>query len=171
MIPLDCMFQPGLTGIQIKSGTTFKPWTRSAIRKELLNGEGKLCSEVERLVQRGGRYALICTGHDLTPEQRNDSRQEIAILLEQQGFEGHEDLVEAFGASQLAEFAERYPETASLLTVDPIQEPWVLDEWRQDAHMANAFEESPEQSQLIARIRAALQGDIKHICILGDPGM
>lgn len=101
-IPPDCMFQPGLTGFQIKSGTTFKPWTRSAIRTELLNGEGKLCSEVERLVQRGGRYALICTGHDLTPEQRNDSRQEIAILLAEQGFEGQEDLVEVFGASQLA---------------------------------------------------------------------
>jgi hypothetical protein len=57
----------------------------------------------------------------------------------EQGFEGHKDLVEVFGASQLAEFAERYPGTASLLTVDPIQEAWVLDEWRQDAHMANAF--------------------------------
>ncbi|PLY15100.1 MAG: hypothetical protein C0631_08215 [Sedimenticola sp.] len=170
-IPPDCMFQPGLTGFQIKSGTTFKPWTRSAIRTELLNGEGKLCSEVERLVQRGGRYALICTGHDLTPEQRNDSRQEIAILLAEQGFEGQEDLVEVFGASQLAEFAERYPGTASLLTVDPIQDAWVLDEWRQDAHMANVFEESPEQSQLIARIRAGLQGEIKHIRILGEPGL
>ena len=170
-IPADCMFQPGLTGFQIKSGTTFKPWTRSAIRTELLNGEGKLCSEVERLVQRGGCYALISTGHDLTPEQRNDSRQEIAILLAEQGFEGHEDLVEVFGASQLAEFAERYPGTASLLTVDPIQEAWVLEEWRQDAHMANAFEESPEQSQLIAQIRAGLQGEIKHIRILGEAGL
>lgn len=61
-IRVDCMFQPGLTGFQIKSATAFKPWTRSAIRTELLTGEGKLCFEVGRLVQRGGRYALICTG-------------------------------------------------------------------------------------------------------------
>ena len=57
------------------------------------------------------------------------------------------------------------------MTVDPIQDAWVLDEWRQDAHMANVFEESPEQSQLIARIRAGLQGEIKHIRILGEPGL
>jgi hypothetical protein len=92
-------------------------------------------------------------------------------LLAEQGFEEYGDLIEVFGASQLAEFAERYPGTASLLTVDPIQEAWVLDEWKQDARMANAFEESPEQSQLIARIRAGLQGVIKHIRILGEPGL
>lgn len=66
MIPTDCIFSAGLTGFQIKSGTSFKPWTPSSIRGELLNSRGELYSEVERLIRSGGRYTLLCTGHDLT---------------------------------------------------------------------------------------------------------
>lgn len=170
-IPTDCIFQTGLTGFQIKSGTSFKPWTPSSIRGELLDSRGKLYSEVERLIRRGGRYTLLCTGHDITPEQRNDSRQQIAVVLAEVGFGGYEELIEVLGASQAAEFAERYPGTASLLAVDLIQEAWVLEEWQRDAHMANAFETSPEQAQMIAHIRAGLQGETKHIRVLGEPGL
>jgi len=166
--PTDCIFQPGLTGIQIKSGATFKPWTLSAI---LLNSKGNLCSEIERLVQRQGRYTLICTGHDLTPQQRNDSRQHIADVLAKAGFAKYEERIDVLGASQIAEFAERYPGTASLLGVDPIQEAWTHEVWQRDAHMANDFEESPEQTQLIAHIRAGLQGEAKHIRVLGEAGL
>ena len=170
-IPTDCVFQSGLTGFQLKSGAIFKPWTQSAIRGELLDSKGNLNSEVERLVKRRGRYTLVCTGHDLTPEQRNDSRQQIAAVLLEAGFDAYEALIEVLGASQVAEFAERYPGTASLLAVDPIQEAWVLEEWRRDAHMANAFEASPEQSLLVTQIRAGLQGETKHIRVLGEPGL
>jgi hypothetical protein len=170
-IPTDCIFQSGLTGFQIKSGTTFKSWTPSAIRGELLDSKGKLYSEVERLILRHGRYTLLCTGHDLTPEQRNDSRQQIVTVLTEAGFGGFEELIEVLGASQIAEFAERYPGTAGLLAVDPIQEALVFDEWRRDATMANAFEASPEQSQIVDRIRAGLQGETKHIRVLGEPGL
>ena len=170
-IPTDCIFQTGLTGFQIKSGTSFKPWTPSSIRGELLDSRGKLYSEVERLIRRGGRYMLLCTGHDMTPEQRNNSRQQIAVVLAEAGFGGYEELIEVLGASQVSDFAERYPGTASLLAVDPIQEAWVLEEWQRDAHMANVFEASPEQFQMITRIRAGLQGETKHIRVLGEPGL
>jgi hypothetical protein len=170
-VPADCIFQAGLTGFQIKSGTAFRPWTLSAIRSELLDSNGQLSSEVDRLIRRRGRYMLLCTGHDLTPEQRTDSRHQIAEVLSEVGVDGYEDLIEVFGASQIAEFAERYPGTASLLTADPIQEAWVFEEWRQDAHLANTFEASTDQDEIIARIRAGLQGEIKHIRLLGEPGL
>ena len=171
VVPADCIFRPGLTGFQIKSGMTFKPWTPSAIRGELLDGNGKLYTEVARLVARRGRYLLLCTGHDLTPEQRNDSQQLIVDVLAEVGFPAYHGLVEVLGASQLVEFAERYPGTASLLALDPIQEAWVLEEWQRDAHMANAFESSPEQTQLVDRIRTGLLGEAKHFRILGEPGL
>ncbi len=96
-IPSDSIFQTGLTGFQIKSGTSFKPWTPSSIRGELLDSKGKLYSEVERLIRRGGRYALLCTGQDMTPEQRNDSRKQIAVVLTEAGYGEHEDLIEVLG--------------------------------------------------------------------------
>lgn len=157
-LPADCIFQYGATGFQLKSGAGFKPWTASAIRGELLNASGLLHSEVHRLVENGGRYVLLCTGHDLTPEQRNDSRNLIANVLAEMGFLQYEELIEVLGASQLVEFAERYPGTASMLAVDPVQEAWVLDEWQLDAHMTNLFEISDEQTQAIDRIRTGLRG-------------
>lgn len=170
-VPMDCIFQSGLTGFQIKSGTAFKPWTSGAIRGELLDSKGKLHSEVDRLFRRAGCYILLCTGHDLTPKQRSDSRHQLAAVLAEVGFEIGEEQVEVLGASQIAEFAERYPGVASLLMADPIQEAWVLEDWQRDAHMANAFEASPEQSQIIDRIRAGLAGESKHIRVLGEPGL
>lgn len=171
VIPADCIFRTRLTGFQIKSGTAFKPWTMSAIRGELLDSGGNLYSEVDRLFRRQGCYTLLCTGHDLTPEQRNDSQLHIVAVLEEAGFKVDEGQIDVLGASQIAEFAERYPGAASLLIGDPIQEGWVLEDWQRDAHMANVFEASSEQSQIIDRIRAGLAGESKHIRVLGEPGL
>jgi len=169
--PSDCIFRAGLTGFQIKSGTTFKPWTEGAIRGELLNSKEELLPEVDRLVRRRGRYTLICTGHDLTPQQRNQARDHVSALLRAAGHADYADLVEVLGASQLAEYVERYPGTASLLVSDPVQEAWVLDVWQGDAHMSNAFEASTEQSELIEQIRIGALGRNKHVRILGEPGL
>lgn len=171
MIPADCIFRAGLTGLQIKSGTAFKPWTISALRGELLDNKGGLYSGVERLFRQQGNYTLLCTGHDLTPEQRNDSRLHIIAVLSEAGFDVKIEQINVLGASQIAEFSERYPGVASQLMSDPIQEAWVLEDWQRDAHMANVFEASSEQSQIIDQIRAGLMGESKHIRILGEPGL
>jgi len=170
-IPEDCIFRSGITGFQIKSGTTFKPWTSNSIRGELLNSQGELCSEIDRVIQRKGFYTIICTGHDLTPEQRNKAKELIINVLAEKGFQGYEQKIDVLGASQITEFAERYPGTASLLTADPVQDAWTLEEWRHDSHMTNTFVESPEQTKIISHLRAVLQGESKHIRILGEAGL
>lgn len=170
-VPPDCLFHAGLTGFQIKSGTSFKPWTASAIKAELLDSRGKLYSEVQRLVQRGGRYALICTGHDLTPKQRNETKAQIMHILSGVGFPGYGESVDVFGSSQLAEFIERYPGVAAIVTTEPIQEGLVFDEWVRDDQMLNTFEMSKNQSDLIDQIRQALLGSAKHVRVLGEPGL
>ncbi|MES9990728.1 MAG: hypothetical protein ABW098_02170 [Candidatus Thiodiazotropha sp.] len=50
-VPSDCIFQTGITGFQIKSGTIFQPWFFSSIQGELLNSKGELASEVIRLIK------------------------------------------------------------------------------------------------------------------------
>ena len=84
-IPADCFFAAGLTGIQLKSGTSFKPWTNGSIRSELISSKGTLFPEVERLIERRGRYVVVCTGHDLTPQQRNNACEQIVRVLESVG--------------------------------------------------------------------------------------
>ncbi len=171
VLPSDSFYRPGLTGFQIKSGTTFKPWTASSVLKELVDAQGNLFGEVKRLLNRSGCYFLICLGHDLTPKQRNDSRKEIAKVFLNHGFPDYEPNVEVLGASQIVEYVERYPGTASMLSPDPIQEGWVVDEWQRDYHMTNSFAASAEQTTLITEIQSLLNGSVKHIRVLGDPGL
>lgn len=170
-IPADCFFAAGLTGIQLKSGTSFKPWTNGSIRSELISSKGTLFPEVERLIERRGRYVVVCTGHDLTPQQRNNACEQIVRVLESVGVTDYRNLVDVLGASQLSNFAERYPGVAAQLTYDSIQEAWVLDEWDRDAHMASSFKPAPAQTELIDLIRAGIEGDAKHIRVLGEPGL
>ncbi|MDR7151700.1 hypothetical protein J2W49_003676 [Hydrogenophaga palleronii] len=171
LIPTDCFFAPGLTGFQLKSGASFKPWTDSSIRDELINSTGKMFPEVARLTQRRGRYVVVCTGHDLTPQQRNDACERIVDVLASVGVPDYSSLVDVLGASQLSMFAERYPGIAALLTFEAIHEAWVFEEWDRDAHMANSFRPSPEQADLISQIQAGIEGDAKHIRVLGEPGL
>jgi hypothetical protein len=171
LIPTDCFFAPGLTGFQLKSGTSFKPWTESSIRGELINSTGKLFPEVARLTQRRGRYVVVCTGHDLTPQQRNDACERVVSVLTSAGVPDYSSLVDVQGASQLSMFAERYPGIAALLTFEAIHEAWVLEEWDRDAHMANSFRPSSEQADLISQIQAGIEGEAKHIRVLGEPGL
>lgn len=169
--PSDGLFQAGLTGFQIKSGTAFKPWTKNSIRNELLDSKGNLASEVERLTQQSGRYTLICTGHDLTSKQRNQARNHIASVLSDCGHADYDERIDVLGADHIAQFVERHIAVASSLVPDPIQEAWTLDTWRQDAHLSSQFEASDEQSELIAKIRASLFGVGKHVRVLGEPGL
>ena len=169
--PIDCLFQKGVNGFQLKSGGSFKPWTVSSIKGELLNSRGKLFDEVDRLVRRKGKYVLISTGHDLTPEQRNDAKKHIVQVLSDVGHAGYDHLIEVLGASQVAEFVERYPSITSSLTLTPIEDALAVDEWRRTAHMSNLFVPSNEQTDAIEKIRTALRGDAKHVRLLGEPGL
>jgi hypothetical protein len=176
-IPKDCLFQIGLTGFQIKAGSAFKPWTKNEIWKELVqkktkkNTEDNIKLELLSLLQRNGHYTLICTGHDLTPQQRNQSKLHIGNVLAEKGFKDYKEHVEVLGASQLAEFIKRYPGVANLLqTIAPI-EAWSLDVWQKDAHLNNPFEDSPEQKEVIEQIIDKLKGKTKHIRVLGEAGI
>jgi len=68
-------------------------------------------------------------------------------------------------------FAERYPGIAALVTSEAIHEAWVFEEWDRDAHMANSFRPSQEQADLISQIQAGIEGNAKHIRVLGEPGL
>ena len=170
-VPADCIFGSGLTGFQIKSGGSFKPWTRSSIQAELINSEGRVFSEVEELIQGGGTYALVCTGHDLTPEQRRKSKAEILGVLNGASVRAVPRQVQVLGASQIVDFIERYPGPRALLVDDLSEDFWTVKEWASDAHMSNQFAPSQEQSEVIDRVRSELRGEAKHIRILGEPGL
>lgn len=169
--PNDCFFGKELTGYQIKSGATFKPWTKSAVESELLDGKKRLFPAVARLLERGGNYILLCTGHDLTPQQRNQANEHIKRVFEVVGYSDYRGIIDVFGASQIADYVSRYPGVAAMVGVDPIHDAWVLQQWRQDSHISNELKAAPEQEALVQQIQTSLRSNTKHIRVLGEPGL
>ncbi len=169
--PNDCFFSQGVTGYQIKSGASFKPWTKSAIEGELLDGKKRLYPAVAQLLERSGNYVVLCTGHDLTPQQRNNARDQIKGVFERVGFSNYPSVIDVLGASQIAEYAARYPGVAAMLGIDAIHDAWVFQQWALDSQISNDFKVAPEQQALVHRIQASLRDNIKHIRVLGEPGL
>ncbi len=170
-LPDDTFFKAGRNGFQLKTGTTFKPWQRSSLENELLTASGELAPEVARTLAADGHYLLICFGLDLTPEQRNDSRELIAALFAEVGFPSMSARIEVFGQSQVASYFERYPSLRLSLMGGSDEDFLSVPEWSQHAHMSNQVILSEDQAKLVNLIREKLRGETKHIRILGEPGI
>ncbi len=170
-LPQDTFLKVGRNGFQLKTGTSFKPWQQSSLEKELLSKSGDLVSEVRRTLELDGYYLLICFGLDLTPQQRNDSQSLIAEIFAKAGFSDKSAQIEVFGQSQIASYFERYPSLRLSLMGGSDDDFLSVSEWSQHAHLSNQIELSEDQSQLINFLREKLQGETKHIRILGQPGI
>jgi hypothetical protein len=170
-LPEDTFLKSGRTGFQLKTGTTFRPWQPSSLKSELLSHSGELASEVRRTLEVGGRYFLVCFGLDLTPEQRNDSRTQIARLFADLGFADADPRIEIFGQSQIAAYFERYPSLRLSLMGGSDEDFLSVPEWSQHAHMTNALVLSDEQARLVELLRSKLRGKAKHLRIVGEPGI
>ncbi len=170
-LPPDTFFNLGRNGFQLKTGASFKPWQASSLTDELLTANGDLASEVKRTLEVGGHYVLICLGLDLTPEQRNDSCNQLKKLFSQFGFSDMGDRLNVFGQSQIAPYFDRYP-SVRLSLLGGVDEDFLLvSEWSQYAHMSNPVMLSEEQTRLVDLLREKLRGETKHIRILGEPGI
>lgn len=170
-LPQDTFLRAGRNGFQLKTGKTFKPWQPSSLEKELFSKSGDLVSEVRRTLELDGHYLLVCFGLDLTPEQRNNSRSLIAALFEKAGFSNMDAHIEVFGQCQIASYFERYPSLCLSIMGGSDEDFLSVSEWSQHAHMSNQIALSEDQSQLINSLREKLQGETKHIRILGEPGI
>jgi len=170
-LPPDTFFKLGRNGFQLKTGKSFKPWQVSSLKNELLMAAGELASEVRRTLEAGGHYVLICFGLDVTPEQRNDSRNQLVDLFEQFGFSDAGDRVDVFGQSQIAPYFDRYPALRLPLLGSTDDDFLSVSEWSQHAHMSNPLVLSDDQAKLVDLLREKLQGEIKHIRLLGEPGI
>lgn len=170
-LPPDTFFKFGRTGFQLKTGTSFKPWQASSLKDELLTATGDLASEVRRTLEAEGHYLLICFGLDLTPEQRNDSRIQLAGLFEEFGFPNTSERVEVFGQCQIAPYFDRYPSLRLSLLGGADEDFLSVSEWLQHAHMSNPVILSEDQAKLVDFLREKLRGETKHIRILGEPGI
>jgi|GEM_PF-715226 len=168
--PQDSLISVRLTGMQVKAGSSFAPWRSREIRGELLKN-GALKPAIQSLFNRGGRYLLICTGPEFTPQQRDKAIQSIAEVIADSGTSVAIGQIDVIDANDLGELIERYPSLAQQYAEMPFIEAATVDEWSRSAHMSNGFIPTDTQTQLVERIRRFCNSEAKHLRILGEPGL
>lgn len=162
---------------QLKTGTTFKPWQDSHLKKELF-GSGKaqpsktlLGSAVKTCMDSAGVYVLVCFAHDFQDEKAKLAGQKLRALFNACGYSRAQ--VEVWGTGELAAMAERYPSLCMDLGNRSLDGPLMtFDSWASNADMGPPMVWSADLQTVAERIRCLLTGDeVQHVRIIGEPGL
>ncbi len=161
----------GSTYYQIKTGSEFKPWRPSVLRKELFDKSRKrLGNAVKTCLEQNGTYALVTLGHDLSPHQHMEARTHLTNLFQACGYA--EPKVEVYGQGQIAGELEKYPFLCLALVGLDYGGFQSIEAWKDDPQMQLALQLGSEQEKFIKEIRAALQENaVQHIRLIGEPGI
>jgi hypothetical protein len=73
---------------QIKAGPSFKPWENSTIKNELFGtrepNKENLGSMIRDCLDQNGKYTLVCSGHDLTDDQRGTAKTHLETYFREE---------------------------------------------------------------------------------------
>ncbi len=167
----DSLLAKGSTYYQIKTGSGFKPWQLSDLKKELFDKSKKhLGNAIKTCLDRNGTYALVTLGHDLLPHQHDDAVTHLTNLFQACGYS--EPKVAVYGQGQIAGELDKYPSLClDLIGLDDggFQS---IEVWKGSPQMEGVLQLGSEQEKFIKEIRAALQENtVQHVRVIGEPGI
>ena len=172
----NALLAKGSTYYQIKTGSEFKPWQPSALKKELFSKSNATTSNeclghaIRTCLDRNETYVLVTLGHDLLPHQHTDAITHLINLFQACGYA--EPKVAVYGQGQIAGELDKYPSLClDLIGLDDggFQS---IEVWKGSPQMEGVLQLGSEQEKLIKEIRAALhENAIQHIRIIGEPGI
>ena len=172
----NALLAKGSTYYQIKTGSGFKPWQLSALKKELF-GKSDVTSSKKRLghavktcLEQNGTYALVTLGHDLLPHQHTEARTHLTNLFQACGYA--EPKVSVYGQGQIAGELDKYPSLClDLIGLDDGGFR-TIEDWKHSPQMEGVLQLGSEQEKLIKEIRTALQENaVQYIRLIGEPGI
>ncbi|MBE7551762.1 MAG: hypothetical protein HS126_11905 [Anaerolineales bacterium] len=159
---------------QVKTGTSFEPWQKSAIRKELFRlkkkpNKANLGSMIRDCLDQNGRYILVCFGHDLTSAQRKQAILHLKEFLSQD-CEYQDPKVDIWSRNNLISFLKPFPSLA-LRVNRRLRDFQTHSSWANDANMQLSFIPGQSQVQLINALQDGLRQNNFHIRVTGEPGI
>jgi len=163
------------TSYQIKTGTTFKPWQASQLRKELFGSTNaeinpdNLGSEIRRCLEQGSKYVIVCFGVDPTPGKINAGKQKLIEYFKKCGFEDPQ--AEIFGQSHLVGLISEFPSIVLKILGKTEYQFQTLKNWADNDDMKPPLELGEAHEQWIKDIRSFLRTTNDHLRILGEPGI
>ena len=165
------IIKQGKTSYQIKAGTSFKPWQKSTIERELFDEKGNLGKSIRACLDDNGTYILVCTGRDLGDSQHRDALKHIKDFLKQCGYSHPK--VEVWSQNTLISFLQVFPSLALWVNERDGSNFQTHQSWALDANMHAPYVSGEMQDELIAKIRDELREnyDTVHVRVLGEPGI
>ena len=179
-IPQSEIIEPGKNGYQIKSGTEFKPWQKSQIRKELFGRpstpmtKDNLGRSIRACFGADGTdstYILVCTGINLSKSRTNQARSHIEGYLKECGYQNPK--VKVWSQDNLINFLQEFPLLE--LNLKGLREDNFRNHrnWAEYPDMQVQYESGQSQNELIQKIQNDLrQNDYPvHVRVWGEPGI
>ncbi len=173
-LPAELLVSAG-TSYQLKTGTTFKPWQPSQLRKELFGSTtaevsvDNLDDEVRRCLDQGNRYVIVCFGSDPTASQVSKAKEELISCFEQCGFEKPQ--VEVWGQTHLVGLISEFPSIVLKILGKSEYQFQTLSGWASNDDMTPPLKLGEAQKEWISNIRKALRTSNDHLRIIGEPGI
>ena len=165
---------PGHTNYQVKTGASFKPWQRAEIKTELfgkqLVGLAGLGAQTRRGLEQGGTYSLVALGHDLTSEQRDQTKELLAENFAACGFPNTP--IQVLGAGEIAGILALHPSLCLEINGLGNVKFQTIGSWRAGSDMTPSLSLGVLQAKFIEDLRERLEvPEVQHVRIIGEPGI
>jgi hypothetical protein len=174
-VPQDSgLAKAGTTVFQVKAGD-FKPWQRAVVRDELFGrhpaSRDFLGAPVRACMDAGGRYVLVCTGIDLTVDQRTKAIDQIlAAFAECEYPDSHVDVL---SQNQIIALLQALPSLSLDINGNGSGPFETYRRWADDDQMRVAFKPGEPQAALISGLADALRlhDAAIHVHVRGEAGI
>lgn len=158
---------------QIKAGSSFKPWQKSVIKKELFGtknpAKDNLGSMIQDCLDQNGRYILVCFGYDLNDKQRKEAIAHLESYFSKE-CQYTSPRVDVWSRNNLVSFLKPFP--SLMLSVNRRARDFQTHKgWATDENMQLTFVPGESQSQQIQALQEALRQNDFHTRIFGEPGI
>lgn len=173
-VPKELLVSAG-TSYQIKTGTAFKPWQESQLRKELFGATNanvsldNLGGEVRRCLDHSNKYIIVCFGVDPTSEEINTAKELLVDYFHQCRFENPQ--VEIWGQTHLIGLISEFPSIVLKILGKSEYQFQTISGWANNDDMTTRLELGEDQKKWISNIREALCTSNDHLRIIGEPGI
>ncbi|MBI5249457.1 MAG: ATP-binding protein [Desulfomonile tiedjei] len=165
----------GVTGYQIKAGTSFKPWQDSQIQKELFGtkqpARENLGPSVLNCLEKGGTYVLVCFGHDLDDQKQRTAEDLLRAHFSTCGYP--QTNVEVWSINQLIGFLRCFPSLRLRINRFDRVDFQAHESWSKNSDMGGIFTCGTVQQDVVEQIRQILRAvdSPVHLRVHGEPGI
>jgi len=110
--PKEGLLINGKSGYQLKSGTTFKPWTKTSLHKELFGSarakisKSNLKTGIKACLDEG-RYVIVTFGHQIDSTRHRDAISLLKKYLKKCGYK--KPRIEVLGQNHIVNYLNSYP--------------------------------------------------------------